>query len=304
MSQVAIIRGDALIAQGRALEVIEALLAIDRLVYGDMGAKDTMSAEGWLRHWTARPDIQHVCFVEGQVAGNLHIVPLAAGARDRIISGQLGDGEFGDADVAPRGLGPDGLYVLSLVLAPHLQGRGLARLLWNRAAAYWRSHGENRRLLATVWSADGARFFGPLLDRDLGTDPAGHRLFQLKPMFDYPGKVPEVRCDVRVFQQRELPAAYAYAGEGGQAVHLMAERFAHLRSDTPSCFKGRGQVAHFFDQDKARLVATAKRLGVRVIRVEREGTPRQHIDLCGGPLAKALALASAHEKAPGLLPGL
>lgn len=96
---------------------------------------------------------------------------------------------------------------------------------------------------------------------------------------------------MKTFQQMELLSAYDHAAAGGQALHLMAERFAHIRPDTPACFKGRGQIAHLFDQNRERLVATAKRLGVRVIRVEREGTRRQHIDLCGKPLARALELA-------------
>ena len=79
-----------------------------------------------------------------------------------------------------------------------------------------------------------------------------------------------------------------YAAEGGQALHLMEGWFANHRKDTPNCFKGRKQIAHLFDQDRARLVACVKRLGVRVIQVERAGEPGQHIDLCGKPLDRAL----------------
>ena len=63
--------------------------------------------------------------------------------------------------------------------------------------------------------------------------------------------------------------------------------FAHRRADTPKCFKGRQEIAHLFDQDKTRLIATVKRLGVRVVKVEREGEEGQHIDLCGKPLERA-----------------
>lgn len=93
---------------------------------------------------------------------------------------------------------------------------------------------------------------------------------------------------MKIFQQMELHEAYAHAEAGGQALHLMSGRFAHLRADTPNCFKGRREIAHLFDRDKARLIETAKRFGVRVIKVEREGDPmRQHIDLCGKPLERA-----------------
>lgn len=106
---------------------------------------------------------------------------------------------------------------------------------------------------------------------------------------------------MKVFQQNELLAAYAFAKEGGQALHLMAGSFAYLRKDTPACFKGRRQLAHLFDQDRKRLEATARKLGVRKILVERAGDPRrQHIDLCGKPLERALALA-ATEQQPELM---
>lgn len=98
---------------------------------------------------------------------------------------------------------------------------------------------------------------------------------------------------MKVFQLRELSEALLFADAGGQALHLMPETYAHLRRDTPSCFKGRGQIAHLFDRDLARLKGKAIKLGVRVIRIEREGTPRQHIDLCGAPLRKALLEATA-----------
>jgi len=98
---------------------------------------------------------------------------------------------------------------------------------------------------------------------------------------------------MRVFDQREIRAAYAHSIAGGQALHLMDGRFAYLCRDTPSCFKGRRQLAHLFDQDRERLERTARQLGVRVIRVEHPGTHRQHIDLCGQPLERARALAAA-----------
>jgi len=96
---------------------------------------------------------------------------------------------------------------------------------------------------------------------------------------------------VKIFQQRELQAAFAHAAAGGQALHLMSGAFPSLRRDTPGCFKGRAQIAHLFDQDRARLVSTARKLGVRVIKVERDGAEGQHIDLCGQPLNRALAMA-------------
>ena len=42
---------------------------------------------------------------------------------------------------------------------------------------------------------------------------------------------------MKVFQQNELMAAYAFAKDGGQALHLMAGSFAYLRKETPACFR-------------------------------------------------------------------
>jgi hypothetical protein len=70
----------------------------------------------------------------------------------------------------------------------------------------------------------------------------------------------------------------------------MPGSFAYGRADTPNCFKDRTQIGHLFDQSKERLISTARKLGVRVIRVERDGQRGQHIDLCGKPLARAVEL--------------
>lgn len=94
-----------------------------------------------------------------------------------------------------------------------------------------------------------------------------------------------------VFQLEQLQAAYEHAMQGGQALHLMPGSFAYLRKTTPNCFKGQAQLAHLFDQDKERLTRTARKFGVRVIKIEHPGTHRQHIDLCGMPLQAALKQA-------------
>lgn len=89
----------------------------------------------------------------------------------------------------------------------------------------------------------------------------------------------------------DLRAALAYAAAGGQALHL--HRIIGSRTRAPRCFlvevdAGR-PIAHLFDADPVRLAKTVRRLGVRVVRVERPGDPRQHVDLCGKPLARAVA---------------
>lgn len=90
----------------------------------------------------------------------------------------------------------------------------------------------------------------------------------------------------------EVEEAIQYASEGGQSLHL--HKIIPDRRTAPACFVqavDRGEnIAHLFDLDKARLVATAKKLAVRVVYIDREGTNRQHIDLCAGPLRKAVAM--------------
>lgn len=90
----------------------------------------------------------------------------------------------------------------------------------------------------------------------------------------------------------QVADAEAYAAAGGQALHT--HRIIVDRRRAPRCFVravDRGEdIAHLFDQDEARLVATARRLGVRVVVVDRRGLPGQHIDLCGAPLRRALAM--------------
>ena len=100
---------------------------------------------------------------------------------------------------------------------------------------------------------------------------------------------------MKSFTQMQQREAIAHAASGGQALHTIDGSWANLRSDTPQCFKGQRQIAHLFDQDAERLQATARKLGVRVVRIERRGQPGQHVDLCGKPLGRAVALCERGE---------
>jgi hypothetical protein len=97
---------------------------------------------------------------------------------------------------------------------------------------------------------------------------------------------------MKAFKTSEIDEALDYSRAGGQALHL--HRIIVDYNKAPKVFIAavrRGEnIAHLFDSDYDRLEKTARRLGVRVIVVEREGTDRQHIDLCGKPLQRALAL--------------
>jgi hypothetical protein len=104
------------------------------------------------------------------------------------------------------------------------------------------------------------------------------------------------------FTRRQIQGAVDHALEGGQALHL--HRIIGDRRKAPRCFVAtidRGEeIAHLFDQDRGRLVATVRRLGVRVVRVEHEGTTRQHVDLMGLPLQRALSMCRQGEGGEGV----
>lgn len=98
---------------------------------------------------------------------------------------------------------------------------------------------------------------------------------------------------MKIFLQRELREALAYSAAGGVALHLcdgaIADAIAAVRH-VPGCFRGRKEFAHMFGPDAELLKRIAKRCGVRVLFVDRAGTPAQHVDLVGGPLERAKEL--------------
>ena len=96
---------------------------------------------------------------------------------------------------------------------------------------------------------------------------------------------------MKLFAERELLAAYEHAQQGGQALHLFSS--PGLYPGAPACFKKSKKAGHLIDYDRHRLIRTAKRFGVCVIRIGRLGRRGQHIDLCGRPLEKAKAECEA-----------
>ena len=97
---------------------------------------------------------------------------------------------------------------------------------------------------------------------------------------------------MRLFDQRSdrraLLKAKRYATEGGQALHVW-DPGAKGWPGAPQVFQRTRPWGHLLDQDLGRLTATARRLGVKVIKPGRVNGPGQHIDLCGAPLRKAMA---------------
>lgn len=95
---------------------------------------------------------------------------------------------------------------------------------------------------------------------------------------------------MKLFQQSEIKEALKWVKDhpNNSALHL--HRF--IGPNAPTVFKTAiksGQpIAHLFSQDKKFLKEIAVRSGVKRIVIEREGTDRQHIDLCCTPLKRVL----------------
>ena len=79
------------------------------------------------------------------------------------------------------------------------------------------------------------------------------------------------------FRHPDLKAAYSHVASGGQA--LFVRRVLH---------HGR-PVGWLIDNDTDRLYLTARNLGVRSVRILRQGRVGQCVDLQGAPFEKALA---------------
>lgn len=94
---------------------------------------------------------------------------------------------------------------------------------------------------------------------------------------------------MKQFPMKEIREALAHAQSGEQALHVHNLTMGHR------LFKKYREIAHLFDMDADRLKRTATKLGVRVIKIERAGTDRQHIDLCGKPFEKAIKMCKQSE---------
>ncbi len=99
---------------------------------------------------------------------------------------------------------------------------------------------------------------------------------------------------MKVFEERQIFEAYKFAAGGGQALHLFSDPGVY--PGAPACFKKSREAAHLFDQNTKRLIATARQLGVRVIKIGRIGMSKQHVDLCGRPLRQAIKFAEGYKQ--------
>ncbi len=98
---------------------------------------------------------------------------------------------------------------------------------------------------------------------------------------------------MKFFPQDKIHEARAYAMAGGQALHVCSSSF--VGPNAPDCFKRGKEFAHLLDQNLDRLKFTARRLGVRIVFIDREGSDSQHVDLCGAPLERAKKMCGETE---------
>jgi hypothetical protein len=99
-------------------------------------------------------------------------------------------------------------------------------------------------------------------------------------------------------------AAMRHAAAGGRALHLFTwplgefPRGAARASAAKSAVDGVVRLAHLFDRDPVRLERTALQLGMTRGWIQRAGTDRQHVDVWGAPLRKAIAMAERRPLPP------
>ena len=89
-------------------------------------------------------------------------------------------------------------------------------------------------------------------------------------------------------ERKHLPLALEDAKQGKQAL------FLHKwigGPNVPLPFQGSRLIGKLFDMNQRRLLLTALSLGIKVIKIDRPGQIKQHIDLVGPPLERALQLA-------------
>lgn len=96
--------------------------------------------------------------------------------------------------------------------------------------------------------------------------------------------------DDRIVQFEKLIDAIRHADADGIALHVW-DAAPGAFPDAPECFKHSSRWGHLMCKDRQKLLSLAYQLGVKCIKVGRDGRSGQHIDLCGQPLQRAIERA-------------
>lgn len=95
----------------------------------------------------------------------------------------------------------------------------------------------------------------------------------------------------KIFQIRELCEAYAFAGSGGIAIHLMGTITGDRFKNAPRVFRGK-EFAHLFGPNLETLISAARSIGCKPEWIQKSEDPkRRHFDLVGAKLQRALKRA-------------
>lgn len=105
------------------------------------------------------------------------------------------------------------------------------------------------------------------------------------------GEVERVRF--KLFGETDIFEAYKFAETGGVALHVFGGAAAY--PGAPACFKRCSEAGHLFDRDIKRVKELAAIFGVCNVKVSHKGSSKQHVDLCGKPLKKAVEMCEECE---------
>lgn len=92
---------------------------------------------------------------------------------------------------------------------------------------------------------------------------------------------------MKLFRRNQTREAIRFSKEGGQSLQPFIKTlvFCGGRGDF---FKHPQRAARLFDQNTARLITTIRKFGINTIHVHLVGTDKQHVDLTGKPLERAM----------------
>jgi len=92
---------------------------------------------------------------------------------------------------------------------------------------------------------------------------------------------------MKLFRRSQTREAIHYAIDGGQALQPFIKTSVFC-GGCGNFFKYPQRAARLFDQDYKRLVETIKSFGINSVHVHLEGQDKQHVDVVGKPLERAM----------------
>lgn len=97
------------------------------------------------------------------------------------------------------------------------------------------------------------------------------------------------RPQLKTFEYRDFENIVKHTEAGGLAFSVWPGSYAD-HDKAPRCFRGLAEYGKVYGKDAFDLEALAKKLGVKVVVIDRRGQVNQHIDICRGPFERAKKL--------------